>query len=250
MKLERANTSEAVAAYVLGRLFAGELKSGERLDLDAIAEELGVSRVPVREGLIQLERDGLVERAHYKRAFVAEFDDGTVREAFQLYGMLSALTNRRVARRRDPEVIEALGKLDEALAGCDDPDEFESLAREFRRVVNVAGGGNHLRALLRTFSGLVPVAARFAIDDNLADERAALHAEYMALRGGRPVAAGEAALAHIHLTAENAIAALHRRGVFPATDDGEHGTAHGPGRAHEHDEGWDDVANVVEGSDP
>ncbi|MER7277104.1 GntR family transcriptional regulator [Dactylosporangium sp. NPDC000244] len=237
MKLERANTSEAVAAYVLGRLFAGELTSGQRLDLDAIAEELGVSRVPVREGLIQLERDGLVERAHYKRAFVAEFDDSTVREAFELYGMLSALTNRRVARRGDPGVLEELAKLDEALAGCDDPDTFEALAREFRRVVNVAGAGNHLRALLRSFSGLVPVAARFAIDDALADERAALHAEFVALRSGRPAAAGEAALAHIRLTAANAIAALRRRGVFGAA-----------GTSDMSEEGWDDVTSVVEGS--
>ncbi|WP_432995400.1 GntR family transcriptional regulator [Dactylosporangium sp. CA-233914] len=244
-KLERANTSEAVAAYVLGRLFAGELRSGQRLDLDAIAEELGVSRVPVREGLIQLERDGLVERAHYRRAFVAEFDDATVREAFELYGMLSALTNRRVARRRDPAVLEALAKLDEALSACDDPDEYESLAREFRRVVNVAGAGNHLRALLRTFSGLVPVAARFAIDDNLPDERAALHAEYEALRAGSPAAAGEAALSHLRVTAANAIAALRRRGVFPPE-----GAVFPPeGTENDDDTGWDDAARVVEGSD-
>ncbi|MEV6930630.1 GntR family transcriptional regulator [Dactylosporangium sp. NPDC051485] len=236
MKLERANTSEAVAAYVLRRLFDGDLRSGQRLDLDAIADELGVSRVPVREGLIQLERDGLVERAHYRRAFVAEFDDATVREAFELYGMLSALTNRRVARRGDPAVLEALGKLDEALAGCESPDEYEDLAREFRRVVNVAGAGNHLRALLRTFSGLVPVAARFSIDDALAEERAALHAEYLALRAGDPDAAGTAALAHLRLTADNAIRALRRRGVFPEPDTVD-------------DPEWTDIARTLEGSE-
>jgi DNA-binding GntR family transcriptional regulator len=217
-KLERANTSEAVAAYVLDLLFAGELRSGQRLDLDAIAATLGVSRVPVREGLIQLERDGLVERAHYQRAHVGEFDEAAVREAFELYGMLSALTNRRVAARRDPEVLAALEQLDERLADCADPDEFESLAREFRRVVNVAGARNHLRALLRTFSGLVPAAARFSIDDALPAERAALHAEYAAIRSGDADAAGVAALAHLRLTADNAVAALRRRGVFPPSD--------------------------------
>ncbi|MET7402457.1 GntR family transcriptional regulator, partial [Dactylosporangium sp. NPDC005572] len=185
MTLERANTSEAVAAHILGRLFDGSLRSGQRIDLDEVAAELGVSRVPVREALIQLERDGLVDRAHYRRAHVGAFGEETVREAFALYGMLSALTNRRVAARRDSAVAEALGKLDEALARCDDPAEFESLAREFRRVVNVAGAGDHLRALLRTFSGLVPAAARFSIDDALPEERAALHAEYVALRGRR-----------------------------------------------------------------
>ncbi|GAA3238899.1 GntR family transcriptional regulator [Dactylosporangium siamense] len=236
MTLPRANTSEAVAAHVLELLFAGELRSGQRLDLDEIASRLGVSRVPVREGLIQLERDGLVERAHYKRAFVAEFDDATVREAFELYGMLSALTNRRVAAHRDPTVLSDLRKLDERLADCDDPGEFESLAREFRRVVNVAGARNHLRALLRTFSGLVPAAARFSIDDALPAERAALHAEYAAIRAGDPDAAGAAALAHLRLTADNAVAALRRRGVFPPSelDDAE----------------WTDAAAVLKGTTP
>ena len=234
MKLQRANTSEAVAAHVLDLLFAGELRSGQRLDLDEIAETLGVSRVPVREGLIQLERDGLVERAHYRRAFVGEFDDATVREAFELYGMLSALTNRRVAARRDPAVLEALAKLDERLADCDDPAEFESIAREFRRVVNVAGARNHLRALLRTFSGLVPAAARFSIDDALPAERAALHAEYAAIRDGDVEAAGAAALAHLRLTADNAVAALRRRGVFPPSD--------------EDSAEWTDTAAVLKGA--
>ena len=214
MKLVRVNTSEAVAAYILGLLFDGTLRGGDRIDLDEVAVTLGVSRVPVREGLLQLERDGLVDRAHYRRAHVAAFDAGTIREAFELYGMLSALTNRRVAAKGDEGVLETLAKLDESLARCDDVDEYEQIAREFRRVVNLAAAGNHLRALLRTFSGLVPAAARFSIEDALPDERAALHREYEALRAGDPEGAARAAEEHIRMTAENAVRALRRRGVF------------------------------------
>jgi DNA-binding GntR family transcriptional regulator len=72
--------------------------------------------------------------------------------------------------------------------------------------------------LLRTFSGLVPAAARFAIEDALPAERAALRTEYEALRAGDPEAAAQAALDHIGMTATNAVAALRRRGIFP--DDG------------------------------
>jgi DNA-binding GntR family transcriptional regulator len=214
MKLVRANTSEAVADHILRLLFDGKLRGGDRIDLDEVAETLGVSRVPVREGLLQLERDGLVDRAHYRRAHVAAFDAGTIREAFELYGMLSALTNRRVASKGDLGVLDALGKLDDSLAGCSDVDEYERIAREFRREVNLAASGNHLRALLRTFSGLVPAAARFSIEDALPDERAALHREYEAIRAGDPEAAASAAVDHLELTAENAVRALRRRGVF------------------------------------
>jgi DNA-binding GntR family transcriptional regulator len=164
---------------------------------------------------MHLERDGLVRLPHYRGAFVAGFDADTVREAFELYGLLSAVTNRRAAARADVTVLETLGKLDDALRRCDDADEFERLAREFRRVVNLSVAGNHLKALLRTFSGLVPAAARFAIEDALPAERAALRKEYRALRRGDPDAAGRAALDHIHVTATNAVKALRRRGVFP-----------------------------------
>ena len=92
------------------------------------------------------------------------------------------------------------------------------MAREFRRVVNLASSGNHLRALLRTFNGLVPAAARFSIDDALDDERTALHAEYVAISSGDPEAAGRSAVEHLRMTADNAVAALVRRGVFTDGD--------------------------------
>lgn len=215
MTLVRLKTSEAVAEHVLGLLFDGTLRTGDRIDIDGIATALGVSRVPVREGLMSLERDGLVRMPHYRGAFVAGFDADTVFEAFELYAMLSALTNRRAAAQQKADVLEALTKLDEALDRAETTDEFERLAREFRRVVNVSAAGNHLRALLRTFSGLVPAAARFAIEDALPAERAALRAEYAAMRAGDPDAAAQAALDHINLTAANAVAALKRKGVFP-----------------------------------
>ena len=221
MTLHRAKTSEAVAEHILGLLFDGTLRTGDRIDVDGIAAALGVSRVPVREGLMQLERDGLVRLPHYRGAFVAGFDADTVFEAFELYAMLSALTNRRAAAKADPAVLESLAKLDDALQRCEVVDEFEGLAREFRRVVNVSAAGNHLRALLRTFSGLVPAAARFAIEDALPAEREALRAEYEALRAGDPDAAAQAALDHINLTAANAVAALKRKGVFSEEGGGE-----------------------------
>jgi DNA-binding GntR family transcriptional regulator len=211
--LQRSRASEAVAAHVLGLIFDGALRGGDRIDLDGIAQTLGVSRIPVREGLMHLERDGLVTMPHYRGAFVAPFGADTIREAFDMYGLLSAVTYRRVAAHPPVEVLESLTKLDEALASCTDVDEFERIAREMRRVVNVAGAGPSLRALLRGFAGLVPAAARFSIVEAMEDERAATHAEFKAVGARDPEAAATATLDHIAMTAANAIAALVRRGV-------------------------------------
>ena len=223
--LARARTQVAVAEYILGLLFDGTLRSGDRIDLDGIAATLGVSRAPVREALLQLERDGLVEIPHYRGAFVAPFDADTIREAFELYGMLSALTNSRAAASDDPGLRETLGKLMATLADCDQVDEFERVAREFRKVVNLATAGPHLRALLRSFHGLVPTAARFSIEDAMDDERDWLRREYEALVAGDAAAAASAAFDHVMVTAENAVRALRRRGVFPAEPAVERGRA-------------------------
>lgn len=213
--LTRTKTGVAVAEHILGLLFDGTLRSGDRIDLDGIATTLEVSRAPVREALLQLERDGLVEMPHYRGAFVAAFDAGTIREAFELYGMLSALTSSRAATAGDAHLRETLGALVAALAGCDRVDEFERIAREFRKVVNLASAGPHLRALLRSFNGLVPAAARFAIEEAMDEERAALRREYEALVAGDADAAAAAALDHVLMTAGNAVRALRRRGIFP-----------------------------------
>ena len=98
--MPRARTSDGVTAHLIDALFTGALRVGVRLDLDELATRLGVSRASVRAGLTPLERDGLVRVTHHRGVFVAPFDAGTVREAFDLYGLLSALAFRRAATRR------------------------------------------------------------------------------------------------------------------------------------------------------
>jgi DNA-binding GntR family transcriptional regulator len=214
----RPKTSEAVAAYLLSLLFDGTLRGGDRIDLDGLARTLGVGRLGVRNGLRHLERDGLVRMLHHHGAFVAKFDAATIREALSLYGLLGAVAFRRTAACQPPETLETLIQLDEALAVCTDVDEFEQLSSEFRRSVAGAAAGPHLRALLGTFTVIVPAAVRFSIVDAMAEERSAMHMEFEALRDADPDRAAAAALDHSVLTADNAIRALRRSGIL----DGDH----------------------------
>lgn len=220
MTLVRVNVSDLVAERIVEMIFAGELRAGDRIDLDEIGEHLGVSRAPVREALLALRRDGIVEMPYHRGAFVGAFDAGTVREAFELYALLSALTAARVARRRPPEV---LAELEEAAARAREVSgavEFEVAAREFRRLINVAAGGPHLRALVRTFGGLVPVASRLAIEGHLEEERAAVEETRAAIAAGRPERASATTIAHIRRLGERAVATLRERGVIDADDEG------------------------------
>jgi DNA-binding GntR family transcriptional regulator len=212
--IPRPRSSDGVTAYLIDALFTGALRVSARLDLDELAGQLGVSRATVRDGITPLERDGLVRVTPNKGVFVAPFDAGTVRESFDLYGLLSALAFRRAATRRPAELLGLLDELDDALASTTDVDEFEQAAAQFRRTVALVVSGPHLRALLETFSGLVPAATRLSIVEAMAEERLALHAEYTAVRDGDAETAAAVVLDHAVLTAENAIRELRRRGII------------------------------------
>jgi DNA-binding GntR family transcriptional regulator len=227
----RPRTSDAVAAHLVERVFDGSLRVGERVNLDQLATQLGVGRDSVREGLAPLERDGLVRVIHHRGIFVAPFDGDTIREAFDLYGVLAGRVFRAAAERvmahGSPELMTALAGQDEVLGACTDVDEFEAAAAEFLRLTLVAAAGPRLRSLLRSFGGLVPAATRLSIVEAMAEERSALHAQFVAVCAGNGEQAAAVAGDHAALTADNAIRELRRRGVLDGRPDdlaerGEH----------------------------
>jgi len=212
--LVRVKTSDIVAERLIEMLFAGELRAGDRIDLDAIATRFGVSRAPVREALLALERDGIVEVPYHRGAFVSRFDGSTVREAFELYALLSALTTGRVALSHDDELLTRLTAAGQEVEAASRIETFERAAREFRRIVNTATAGPHLRALLRTFSGLVPVASRLSMDRSLDAERRLIAQELAAIQAGDVQGARGAAIEHVRMLCDTALSTLREHGVI------------------------------------
>lgn len=83
---------KTVAMQVFERLRAmilsGELKGGEKLRQEKLASLLGVSRVPVREAINQLEAEGLVSVETHKGAVVTAFSIEALQEMYELRGLL------------------------------------------------------------------------------------------------------------------------------------------------------------------
>jgi DNA-binding GntR family transcriptional regulator len=106
--LLRRLTSDSVAEYISELIFRGEIRAGERIDRDAIAATLAVSRSPVQEALIRLEMDGLVRMEYHRGAYVAPFDAATVTEHFEIYGVLAGMAAANAAKRRTNEQLARL----------------------------------------------------------------------------------------------------------------------------------------------
>ena len=100
---------DLVVSHVVNLVLTGKLRSGDRIDRNEIAQELGLSRVPIQEAVVQLEHDGILSTRYHRGAFVERFDEAVVREHHELYGLLSGLASARAAA---DSAAKILGQLD------------------------------------------------------------------------------------------------------------------------------------------
>ena len=88
---ERRALVDKLASTLQARVLSGELPSGTRLRQEALAEEFGVSRTPIREALRKLQASGLVELRHNRGAFVRGLSPREIRDAYEVRAELEGL---------------------------------------------------------------------------------------------------------------------------------------------------------------
>ena len=99
----------------------GNLKAGQRLMEVQLAEQLGVSRTPIREAIRKLELEGLVVMLPRKGAYVANMSCKDLIDVLEIRASLEGLAAYLAAERRSDEEIVALEKV---------AKEFETCVRE------------------------------------------------------------------------------------------------------------------------
>ena len=89
------NGSTRVAAYLREAILSGQLKPGDRIRQEDIAERLGASRLPVREALRMLEAEGLTEHEARKGARVPRLSPHEVDVVYRMRERLEPLRAHR-----------------------------------------------------------------------------------------------------------------------------------------------------------
>jgi DNA-binding GntR family transcriptional regulator len=215
-RIPRTKTSAAVADYILEEIFEGRLKSGDRIDLEEVCRELDVSRLPVREAIVMLERDGIVASRYHRGVFVEPFDAESVIDDFEIIGTLSGVAVRRLAEKQDREVIAALEGLIAELRAVphDDRDRTVEIVRTILTTEHRAGGSRRLRAELRAFTGYLPMVFRISTDRSH-DETVDAHARVVqAIAAGDGEKAARYRLDDFRAAGRNVVEELERRGVL------------------------------------
>jgi DNA-binding GntR family transcriptional regulator len=159
---------DQVHAELLERIVAGELRPGARLRQEALAEQLGVSRTPLREALARLVSEGLVEFVPNRGATVAGRDFSDMEQAWRARLVIEPGAARLAAERQERLAIESMREtVLRQRSVADDVTASFALNREFHLALVAAAGNAHLSqfAELLWLSRIgVPIFARQARD--------------------------------------------------------------------------------------
>ena len=114
-------------------ILKGVFQPGERMRQDKLAEAIGVSRIPVRSALMQLESEGLITFNPYRGAVVNKLSAKEMREIYELRALLEAHALRKAVDVMTPERLAHLEQLAVELNAIKDGEEFLTRRNEFYR---------------------------------------------------------------------------------------------------------------------
>src|SRR5437868_8045588 len=180
----RRSSGNDAALYIRRLIFEGELRPGERVPQDELAQDLGISRIPIREALIALESGGWVTIELHRGAFVTALDEQAVRDHYELYGLVYGFAAKRALARRPEGLGDQLVKLAGAINRTDDPEDLQRLVIEFHAAISAAARSPRINVVLRAMAGLVPGNFFELVPAAVDGERRGLSAIARAIRRG------------------------------------------------------------------
>jgi DNA-binding GntR family transcriptional regulator len=169
------SASKRVEAHLRHAIHAGKLRPRQRIIEEDLAQELKVSRGPVREALLRLERDGLVVTTSRRGTFIRDISLAEIDVIFRMRAKLEGLCVRYMKENssNDPEVLltRALKKLKTA-AAKNNEEQFFNADMELHRTIWKAANqpllyrtlnllmNPYIFMIARAYSSRIPLAQR------------------------------------------------------------------------------------------
>ncbi len=144
--------AELVYDNLRKRILGGDLEPGSQLSISAVARELGVSEIPVRESFTRLESEGLLQSEAHKSATISVLDAHDVEELFAIRVELEALALRHAATHITPSQLAGIRAILDQMAAAEregDAAAYGRLNREFHLAIYDAQPFRRLSAMIR-----------------------------------------------------------------------------------------------------
>lgn len=213
--------------FIRQKLLAGELPAGGRISATALAQEIGISHIPIREAISQLRSEGLIEHQAHRGAFARTMQRSELVDLLEFRAVLEGHAAAQAARRISPEQLRELearwNDLEQAAAGFALPPGADLRAPlrnwlladlAFHLVLLRAAGNRHAlraienaRVMTQMFGYRNDTPATWVNAADQYRDYLRLHRDiYEAVRQRQPRAARRAMVAHMRQTRKNLLA--------------------------------------------
>ena len=174
--IEHAPLNQRTYMQLRAFVLSGAVPMGDRLDENALARQLGVSRTPVREAIGRLVQEGLVEYRPFQGNFVRLITVEQVRELFEVRRSLEGLAASLAVHNMTEETLEEITAiLDEVRSALEEGDmeEYSLADSRFHRAIAGYSGNSTLFKLLEQLSAQIQLARVLANRDQSVVQRTA-----------------------------------------------------------------------------
>lgn len=183
----RAALGDSVANILRNAILDGSLRPGEPLHENVLTRQLSVSRSPIREALLQLEQERLVDSQPNKSAVVRKPSPEEIRQVYTIRSALEGIAARWAAEKATPALVAQLRRRADDLnnatiaseAGAD--PAILGQAIDFHAAVAEAAGSAELQRLLESLRNQIKHVMAVGLASLTSRRAEEIHAEHLAL---------------------------------------------------------------------
>lgn len=173
-----ARTASAAAADLIRRAIVdGRVQPGHRLKEEELAQQFGISRTPIREALLVLQTEGLVEAMPNRGATVRAYEPADLEDMYELRALLEGHAAARAATRVTPDQLDELRASCGRFSGLLGPNDVQALVLEnglFHDTILIAADSERLTGMVRQVVAL-PLIYKSYVWYSPAQASASLH---------------------------------------------------------------------------
>lgn len=180
-----------------------------------------MSRIPVREAIIVLDREGWVTNELHRGAFVHGLDENSVRDHYGILGMLYGFAAARATERGTDEGIGRLRTAERALHAATDPAAVLEANEVFLRQIFALARSSRLKSMSRLMVGIVPGNFFELVPGSIAPQKKGISAVYRAVKARDGAGANAAFVALLEQHGERVVTMLRSRNILWIPDTAE-----------------------------